>query len=39
MNGKNSYIINVAHGVRTNNAVLKNINAIYSRVLTAEPLT
>ena len=31
-------IINVAHEIRTYNAVFKNINAIYSRVLSTEPL-
>ena len=31
-------IINVAYGIGTYNTVLKNINVIYSRVLSTEPL-
>ena len=30
-------IINVAYGIRTNNAELKNINVQYSRALPTEP--
>ena len=30
-------IINVAYGIRTNNAALKNISVQYSRVLPTEP--
>ena len=32
-------IINVVYGIRTYNAVLKDINVIYSRVLPTEPLS
>ena len=38
MNKKLVTIINVAYGIQTYNAVLKNINVIYSFVLLTEPL-